>query len=550
MDAFSDPNVERIVCMTASQVGKTEILNNICGYYVHHDACPILVLQPTLEMARAWSVDRLAPMIASCKPLKDQIGEAKTKDGDNTILLKTFRNGARLSIAGSNSPASLASRPIRIVLMDEIDRFPPSAGTEGDPVALATRRTQNFFNRKIALFSTPTIAGESRIEAAYAESDQRKYEVPCKCGEYQALKWGNVKWDENEPETARYECRKCKESWTDLERKQRIRSGRWTASAPFKSTAGFHLNALSSPWTTLGGLAREFLEAKHHGPESLRVFVNTALAECWTESSEEIDEHDLKSRVEKYDSEIPDTNVVCLTAGIDIQSDRLEILTCGHGHLDELWMLDCRIIYGNPATDYVWTEAAAYLKRPFKHPSGKELRIVRTFVDSGYETQRVYRFVAQMAGHGVWASKGVGGTDRPPVGRPSKNNSARCNVFPIGTNHIKTVIFSRMRNSEPGPGYYHIGQWADDEFIRQLTSEKAVKRYVKGIPHLEFKKVRERNEALDLLVLNIAAFSTLNADTKRIQKNLSEVRKPEAQPKPRIQKSWVSGVRRNNGKFI
>ncbi|MDP7560738.1 MAG: phage terminase large subunit family protein, partial [Planctomycetota bacterium] len=153
MDAFSDPKVERIVCMTSSQIGKTELLNNICGYFLHHDPGPILVLQPTLEMARDWSTSRLAPMIQSTPALRKLIGDPKSRDGDNTILLKTFRNGARLAIAGSNSPASLASRPIRVLLMDEIDRMPLSAGSEGDPVAISIRRTQNFFNRKVALVS-------------------------------------------------------------------------------------------------------------------------------------------------------------------------------------------------------------------------------------------------------------------------------------------------------------------------------------------------------------------------------------------------------------
>ena len=540
MDAFNDPAVERIVVMTSSQVGKTEILNNICGYFIHHDANgPVLVLQPTLEMARAWSTDRLAPLIETTKALKDLIGDPKSKDGDNTILQKIFFNGARLTISGSNSPASLASRPIRVLLMDEIDRFPPSAGTEGDPVSLGIRRTQNYFNRKIAMFSTPTIKGASRIEAAFEQSDQRFFELQCDCGHWQALKWSHVQWDEDRPETARIICEECETAWTDIERKQKIKNGRWNATADFHGIAGFSLNALSSPWTSLEGLVREFLEAKAHGTESLRVFINTALGETWEEDAVDIDEHDLFSRIEKYDDEIPHGDISVLTAGVDVQSDRIECLVCGHGHLDELWMLDLAIFYGAPTGEKVWNDLAIYLRRGWKHPSGNDLRIIRTFIDSGYEPDRVYKFAQVMGGNGVWIGKGVGGSDRPIVGRPSKNNASRVNVFPLGVNTIKQILFTRLRNSEIGPGYFHIGDFADDEFVRQLTSEKLVTRYSRGIPRTEFKKIRTRNEALDLLVYNLAAFHTLNADTRKIAYKLSEVRR-EKPMQPRRRKNFVT----------
>ncbi len=540
MDAFSDPKVERIVCMTSSQIGKTELLNNICGYFLHHDPGPILVLQPTLEMARDWSTSRLAPMIQSTPALRKLIGDPKSRDGDNTILLKTFRNGARLAIAGSNSPASLASRPIRVLLMDEIDRMPLSAGSEGDPVAISIRRTQNFFNRKVALVSTPTVAGQSRIEAAFNESDKRFWEVPCgKCGAFQRLIWKQVKWTDSQ-DSAIYECEKCSAEWTELERQQQIKKGKWIASEEFTGTAGFALNALCSPWTSMSGLARDFLEAKHHGTESLKVFLNTALGESWREDSVEISEHDLFSRIEKYEAEIPNEEIVVLTAAVDCQLDRLECLVVGHSHLDECYLLRHEFFYGSIMGDQVWEELGAFLQRSWEHPSGQDLRIVRTFIDSGYEPQRIYRFCQAMQAFGVWASKGVGGADRPVVGRPSKNNPSRCNVFPLGVNTIKTMLFTRLKNTEPGPGFIHIGDWADDEFIRQLTSERAVVRYSKGIPHQEFKKTRERNEALDLMVYNLGAFATLRADTRKVQKKLSEVRKDEKPKQPRRRRNWVS----------
>ena len=545
MDAFSNPEVERIVVMTSAQVGKTEILNNIVGYFVEHDPNgPLMVIQPSLEMARAWSTDRLTPLISSTPQLKDLISDPKAKEGDNSILQKIFYNGARITISGSNSPASLASRPIRIMLMDEVDRFPPSAGAEGDVVALASRRTQNYFNRKIALFSTPTVKNESRIEAAFEQSDQRVWELPCRCGHFQALKWRHVKWEDKKPETACIECEKCGHEWTDIERKQAIKKGRWHSNAEFNGTAGFSLNALSSPWTSLEGLVREFLEAKAHGTESLRVFINTALGESWAEDSEEIKSSEIIERREHYTHPVPD-GVLVLTSAVDVQKDRIECLVCGHGHLSEMWFLDHKIYYGDPANDAVWNDLADYLRVEWRLVNSKSIGISQTLVDSGYETQRVYQFIKRMGGHRVHASKGVGGAGRPAVGRASKSNSARVPVMPIGVNTLKETLFARLRNVDFGPGYWHIPDFFDQEWCYQLTAEKAVKRFSKGIPRIEYIKMRPRNEALDLAVLNLAAFAMLNVNTEKIQQRLEEVRKPEkTTPLPRYMKPKPSWAKR------
>ena len=215
MDAVNDPRTEMVVIMSSAQVGKTEIINNIIGYNVHLDPSPILLLQPTLEMAEAWSKDRFAPMLRDTYVLKGLVKDPRTRDSGNTLLHKRFPGG-HITMAGANSPASLASRPIRLVLCDEVDRYPVSAGTEGDPVSLAKKRTTTFWNRKILLTSTPTIKGASRIESAFEQSDQRRFYVPCpQCGEKQTLKWQQVKWEQGDPkdgdekhkpETAAYIC--------------------------------------------------------------------------------------------------------------------------------------------------------------------------------------------------------------------------------------------------------------------------------------------------------------------------------------------------------
>jgi len=211
MDAVSDPLIEEVVVMKSAQVGWTEIINNIAGYFIDQDPAPIMVMQPTLEMAEGWSTDRLAPMVRDSPRLAAKIADAKSRDSGNKLLQKRFPGG-QLVIVGANSPASLASRPMRVILADEVDRYPASAGVEGDPLTLAYKRTNNFWNRRKLAGSTPTIAGSSRIEAKFDESDKRFFFVPCPhCDEHQVLKWEQVRWEKTKSgahraDTAHYVC--------------------------------------------------------------------------------------------------------------------------------------------------------------------------------------------------------------------------------------------------------------------------------------------------------------------------------------------------------
>jgi phage terminase large subunit GpA-like protein len=269
MDSIADPLVSEVVVIKSAQVGWTEILNNAVGYYVSQDPAPILVVQPSVEMAEAWSKDRLAPMLRDSPSLRNAVSDAKSRTSGNTLLHKTFPGG-HLTVSGANSAASLASRPIRIVLFDEVDRYPASAGTEGDPVTLGKKRSTTFWNRKTLLGSTPTIAGKSRIEAAYETSDKRRYWVPCPhCDEFQVLKWSAVKWDGNDPATALMHCVGCGVGWTDAERYAAVRKGEWRAEEEFRGIAGFHISELYSPWVKLSETVLAFLAAKGK-PEMLK----------------------------------------------------------------------------------------------------------------------------------------------------------------------------------------------------------------------------------------------------------------------------------------
>lgn len=547
MDAVNDPAVSNIVVMSSAQIGKTEICNNVLGYHIDQDPAPILVVQPTLDMAQAWSKDRLAPMLRDTPVLQGKVADPRSRDSGNTTLHKVFPGG-HITACGANSPSSLASRPIRIVLCDEVDRYPVSAGAEGDPISLARKRSATFWNRKLIMVSTPTVKGQSRIEQAFSESDQREYFVPCPdCGEFRTLKWANVHFDKEAPETATYVCEDCGSAWDDAKRLRAIRRGEWRAQAPFKGTAGFRLSALYSPWMSLEDGVRDFLEARKQ-PATLRVWINTYLGETWEEEGQRVDDIGVSERREDYGETLP-SGVVIITAGIDVQDDRLEMEIVGWGRNEESWSLEYKTIYGDPSSAIVWGELDTHLRKTYFHVRGVELPIRSACVDSGgHHTQSVYAFCKAREGRRVFAIRGVGGEGKPLVGRPTINNAQRVKLFPVGVDTAKELVYSRLRITEPGPGYCHFPASYDDEYFRQLTAEQLVSRYHKGFLRREWQKIRPRNEALDCRVYALAAYSLLNANMNLVADKLQsrptvseaptetvdEAPKPIEQPPPTI----------------
>ncbi len=545
MDAVSDSRYETVVLMTCAQIGKTELINNVLGYHIHQDPAPILVVHPTVEMANAWSKDRLSPAIRDTPVLTRLIADPKSRDSGNTVLHKSF-TGGRVTASGANSPASLASRPCRLVLMDEVDRFPLSAGSEGDPVGLAKRRSATYYNRKIVLVSTPTETGSSRIAAAYEESDQRKYFVPCPhCGEHQVLKWSNVKWNDNDPSSAHYVCDECGSVWTELDRSRAIRRGEWRATAEAKGkVAGFHLNGIYSPWTRLEDAVQDFLTSKSD-PMRLRTFVNTFLGETFdSERGEQLDETDLINRAEDWGDQIPE-EVLLITAGVDTQDDRLEVELIGWGRGEESYSLAYHTLYGDPSTAELWLRLDDVLKTPFAHPITGEMICRSACVDSGgHYTQQVYNYCRTRGGRRIFAIKGIGGEGRPIVGRPSKSNIGKVNLFPVGVDTAKEVVMARLRIKEPGEGYCHFPTGRSEEYYRMLTSEKRVVKYYKGRPKNEWVKTRTRNEALDCRVYGTAALSILNLNLeslyrKGLRTEVRESDKSKRRPVRRVKDNYV-----------
>lgn len=539
MDACSDANISEVVVMAGAQLGKSEALLNIIGYHIDIDPCPILVLQPTLDMAQAFSKDRVAAgLIRSTPAIRGKVKDPRSRDSGNTTLHKIFPGGA-ITMVGANSASGLSSRPIRLVLCDEVDRYPASAGAEGDPIQLARKRAATFWNRKIVMVSTPTNDGASRIQDAYEKSDKRKYFVPCKhCHEPQVMAWRNVRWDDGQPETAAYMCEHCGVLWSESDRVWAIRNGQWQATAEFKGVAGFWINGLYSPWTPLADGVRDFLSVKKN-PEQLRVWTNTYLGELWSDPGETIDDFMLADRREEM-AHIPD-DVVILTAGVDVQDNRLEISVIGWGRDDESWVISHSTLYGDPSTPQLWTSLDSHLMRQYETESGRRMAIRSTCIDSGgHFTNSVYQYCKKNAGRRIFAIKGVGGEGKPIAGRPSKNNVAKCPLFPVGVDTVKDLLFARMRIQEPGAGYIHFSDTLDDEYFRQLTAEKIVTKYHRGFKKRIFEKVRTRNEALDTMVYSLAAYAIIGINVNAFADKL------ESEPKKMVEETPKKAAENRN----
>jgi phage terminase large subunit GpA-like protein len=526
MDAITDPDIEQISVMKSARVGFTKILNHAIGYHIHQDPCSIMMVQPTIEDAEGYSKEEIAPMIRDTPVLTALVSEAKSKDGSNTILAKNFPGGT-LGMVGANSPRGFRRVSRRIVLFDEVDGYPPSAGSEGDQIKLGIKRTEYFWNRKIIAGSTPTVKDHSRIERLFEQSDQRRYFVPCPtCGETQYLQWKNLKWPEGEPEKAYFECDRNKCMITHNQKRAMIEKGEWRATAQGNGKhAGFHIWAAYSysPNATWGQLATEFLEAKGDA-ESLKTFVNTALAECWEEAyTAKVGADTLKSRAELYDPYVIPARALTLTGAIDVQDNRFAISLYAWGRDEEAWIVGHQEVYGDPAKPEVWKQLDDIIFRSYPHELGGELHVSVVGIDTGgHFTHEAYQYVRERRTRTrhthVLAFKGSSQRARQPLGKPTKQDinyrgqtlKNGVELYPIGTDTIKTTVFGRMKHNEPGPGFIHFMASLSDDFFKQLTSEKQTVKYVKGFPIREWvKKPGERNEALDVLVYNYACLQFL-----------------------------------------
>jgi len=550
MDAFTDPSIEQITIMKSARVGYTKIINNAIGYFIHYDPCPIMVVQPTIEDAAGYSKEEIAPMLRDTPVLEKLVSEARAKDSDNTIVQKTFPGGV-LSMVGANSPRGFRRVSRRVVLFDEVDGYPATAGTEGDQIKLGIKRTEYYWNRKIAAGSTPTVDEVSRIQKLFKLSDQRRYFVPCPhCDAPQFLKWGGknekfgIKWPEGEPEKAYYVCEAngciidhSEKFWmvTEADRRQQadpLCGYGWQATAPGNGKhAGFHIWAAYSfsPNATWGQLAVEWLDAKDD-PETLKTFVNTALGECWTqEYTAKLGAEGLAARAETYKINTVPARALLLTAGVDVQDNRLCVKIKAWGEGEESWLVDYAEIYGDPADLSVkgpWEQADRMLKQEFIHDTGAKLRVQAVAVDTGgHFTHEAYIFCRARKKRRFIAIKGASTPGRPALGKPSlqdinyKNQTIEKGVslFLVGVDTIKATVYGRLKkDAATGAGVCHFPVGLPDDYYKQLTAEKQVVKYVNGHARRYWvKKDSARNEALDCEVYAYAALQYYYTRTNR-----------------------------------
>ena len=524
MDCMSaNSSVQKVVFMAGAQLGKTEGINNVVGYMIAHAPGPALFVQPTIEMAKRLSKQRLDSLIHETPCLADKVAPARSRDSGNTMFSKEFPGGILL-LTGANSATGLRSAPCRWVLLDEVDAFPSDVDGEGDPCALAERRASTFSRRKIILTSTPTVKDTSRIETEYLASDQRRYFVPCPhCDHMQWLQWKNLQWRDGDPKTAAYVCESCGSHIPEHFKSEMLRKGEWraTATSQDQRTVGFHLSSLYSPlgWKSWEEIVGEFLRAKNDAP-LLKTFVNTVLGETWEEETgAKLGADGLSERAEFYPAgEIP-KGASILTAGVDVQDNRVAIGLYAWGAGEECWLISHTEIYGDPAGQKLWEQVDDLVLRDYPHADGGRLKVSAIGVDSGgHYTSEVYTYARSRKGKGVFALKGQSVRNKPPIGKPSKvdinykgqvlKNSAE--VFPVGSDTIKSTLFGRLKHNEVGAGYIHFHAEAGQEYFKQITSERQIVRYVKGFAIREWKKkAGDRNEALDCFVYSYAALHFL-----------------------------------------
>ena len=537
MDAFTDPKIYEIDVMASAQVGKSEIQLNMIGEAVDEDPGPMMYVQPTKEMAEDYSKRRIAPMISACPTLREKFYAAKGKDSNNTISMKLFPGGS-LAIIGANSPTDLASKPIRYLLCDEIDRFPDSAGTEGDPIALAERRTETFrHNRKIVKCSTPTIKGKSKIEKAFMKGTQEEWRTECpQCKSFSFIRFDDIRFDREEfrdedgkkdwiVTNARWRCPVCQREIPEAEAKRL--PAKWFARNPKALANGirsFRLSAFMSPWSDWRDIALSFLHAKDD-PQLLQVFHNTMLGESWELRESNSEPQQLYGRREHYNAQVP-TGVLVMTMGVDTQDNRLEYEIVGWDRDEQSWGIQRGIIPGRPDAPGVWEEIDNLLEQEWEMANGMTLRISATFVDSGgHFTSDVYRQCARREMRRVFAIKGEPGDGKAYVRLMKKEKDApKGTRFMIAVDSGKEAILYGAGVEEPGARFMHFpvgdDRGYDLEFFRGLLSEKQMLVRRRGQNVITWEKIHERNEPLDCRNYARAAYKFFHWDFTKVEKIL------------------------------
>ena len=553
MDMIVDPDCQRVSLQWSAQVGKTMLALCVQGYCIEVEPRSQMMMQPSQGDVQTWLETKFNPLVYANDNLSDLIAKPRGREGVNNQKMKSYPGGF-LMFSWSGSPKTMRGRSAPLIVCDEVDGY--EVTDEGHPVGLLWQRAATFGDQRFLLeISTPTIKGESYIEKAFEAGDKRRYHVACPdCGEGQTLKWGQVVWNGKEdpaaeqfPDTARYSCPHCGSLWDDGQRIAAIRDAErrglgWIAEKAFKGHASYHLNELYSTFRRLRDIVQSYLDKI--ATDDLQTFTNVSLAETWEEQGEQADPESLISRREKYVADVPAGGLV-LTAGVDMQQDRLEVEVVAWGHGEESWSIDHAVLWGDPLQSDVWEELEDYLSQTWLHESGAHINIMATCVDTGGtggNTQAAYEWLRGKTGRRIFGIKGVPGWGRPIVAAPSRKQSGKTarkiDLFLVGVDEAKLTVMRRLAVKMPGAGYCHAPIERESEWFHQLTAEKLITRYVKGFPVREWHQTRPRNEALDCRVYALAALKIVNPSFRRAAERLGVQaermieKEPEATEKP------------------
>ena len=556
MDAFTDPKIRHIVFVAASQVGKTEVINNIIGYIIDQNPGSILFVHPTTIDAREFSKLRIAPMIRDSPAVRRRISAPKSRDSGNTLLQKTYPGGI-LTLCGSNEAHALASKPIRYVFGDERDRWAQSAGTEGDPWELAMARQTTFYNAKAVEVSTPTIRGSSNIAKSFAKGTMERWKSQCPhCGEFHEIQWKDIRYKAEET-VVNHErtytvhdvfwiCPGC--GCVSEEATMKKQPAKWVAENPAAYANGvrsFWLNAFVSPWASWESICLKYQNALGDTGK-MQVVYNTCFGQLWEDRGDTQDPDTLLGRREVYEAELPE-GVLVLTAGVDTQDDRMEYEIVGHGHFGETWGIEKGIIMGRPDDPATWDSLDMMVfDRVLRFKDGLGLKVSMSFVDEGgHFTEWVRQFCRNRVGKKVFCIKGFPGADRPFTSPPKKQKIIIKNrylgtvwQYQLGVDSGKQIIMDNLKVQAPGPKYCHF-PLRDDYgamYFHGLLSEHLVPEG-KVRQRWVWTKIQghERNEPLDCRNYALAAFKVLPVDLDALDRRLKIARgkRPSVDEAPR-----------------
>lgn len=529
MDCLSpDSPFEEVVLIKGAQIGGTECGNNFLGYVIDRAPGPVLYVLPGQQLAKRTSRQRIAPLIEESPQLRGKVKDARSRDSGNTVLMKDFDGGV-LVLASAKSAADLRSLPAKYLILDELDAYPPDVEGEGSPVSLAEARQRTFARKKRLKISTPTFEGRSNIKAAWLASDMRRYHVPCPhCGHFQHLRWERIAWEKNQPETATYLCEACEARIEEYHKTEMLERGVWIAESPGASNgkiAGFHISSLYSPlgWYSWADAVRDFIKAKDT-PEKLRAFVNTVLGETWREKGEAPEWQRLYDRREKYQIGRVPAPVLLITAGADVQKDRIEVELYGWTKDLQSYSIEKFLIQGDTSTDAPFLELDKLLEATWPHELGLAIPIRMLAIDSGFNTQTVYRWARKHPPQRVMVVKGTDSNTAAllhptdvEVMVSGKRLRRGLKLWPISVSILKSEFYSWAQIPAPvdgeeyPPRFCHFPEYDSDHF-KQLCSEQIVVRIIRGVRRYIWEKIQDRNEALDMRIYARAAAIRLGVD--------------------------------------